>query len=1004
MPPRSRPRFWRICRVYFRRVRLTVWLLTLTLLTAVIYLNQVGLPGFIKKPLLDKLRARGLELQFSRLRLRWYGGIVAENVRFGPADALAGPQLTLAEVQVWLNLRALARLQLQIDSLTLRHGRLLLPLTQTNLPNPHLAVDKIQSDLRFLPNDLWALDNFHASFAGAQLRLSGMVTNASAARDWRLFHGHPAAAERGPSWSQRLQHLADILQTIHFSAPPELRLDMRGDARDLQSFGVLMLLSAPGAETPWGTVADGHFTGRLYPLDTNGLLRANMSVEAASAQTRWGALTNFSLALQLSSQDKQPGLVHGQLNLFSPELQTQWGSGRDLLFTARWLHALTNPIPISGQGELRCHATQSRWGSARDFLLSGSLSPPVAPVAADPSWAWWTNLQPYQLDWRCLARDFQSPDLLFDELTCTGHWAAPQLSISNLQVKLDTGQLSAAAELNVLTRLVSARLASDFDLREIGPILGEPARQWLGQFAWSTPPLLSAQVALTVPAWTDARPDWRAQIQPTVRLAGEFVLPQSASFRQIQVSSARSHFLYSNLCWHLPDLQLSRPEGTIAAEHRANEQTKDFYWHILSHADLTALRPVLGAGEQQFLNLFQFNQPPALDLELWGRSQDPDRTGARAQVALTNFSFRGQAISWLTTRLDFTNKLLRFYQPRVQCASGAASADGLAADLNARLVFLTNGLSTLPPLTIATAIGPDIARAIEPYQFLQPPSARVYGTIPLVGEAGADLHFDLEGGPFRWWRFNTSHIQGHVHWTGQQVELSHVQLNLYGGAAKGSAAFDFSPRNATLFRFGLETTNTQLHALMTDLAGTNQLEGKLSAHLSITHASTADWRSVNGSGDLDLSDGLIWDIPLFGIFSPVLNGIVPGLGNSRATAATCTFLLTNGVLWSHDLEIRSPAMRLQYRGTVGLDQQLNARVEAELFRDMRVVGPLVSTVFWPVTKMFEYKVSGQLAQPKMEPVFIIPKLILFPFHPLKSIKGLFNDESDSPENFAPIPP
>jgi hypothetical protein len=71
--------------------------------------NQVGLPDFVKNPLLEKLRARGLELRFSRLRLRWPEGIVAENVRFGRAADPFTPELALHEVKVALDYKALAR-------------------------------------------------------------------------------------------------------------------------------------------------------------------------------------------------------------------------------------------------------------------------------------------------------------------------------------------------------------------------------------------------------------------------------------------------------------------------------------------------------------------------------------------------------------------------------------------------------------------------------------------------------------------------------------------------------------------------------------------------------------------------------------------------------------------------------------------------------------------------------------------------------------------------------
>src|ERR1035441_7957904 len=128
------------------------------------------------------------------------------------------------------------------------------------------------------------------------------------------------------------------------------------------------------------------------------------------------------------------------------------------------------------------------------------------------------------------------------------------------------------------------------------------------------------------------------------------------------------------------------------------------------------------------------------------------------------------------------------------------------------------------------------------------------------------------------------------------------------------------------------------------------------------------------------------------MFSGVLNGMVPGLGSSRASAGTCSFIITNGVIRSDDLDIRSTGMRLQYRGTVDFQGQVNARVEAGLLRDIWLVGPVVSTVLWPVTKLFEYRVSGSLGQPKTDPVYIVPKGVFlpfhFPFHPFRSPRGV----------------
>ena len=152
---------------------------------------------------------------------------------------------------------------------------------------------------------------------------------------------------------------------------------------------------------------------------------------------------------------------------------------------------------------------------------------------------------------------------------------------------------------------------------------------------------------------------------------------------------------------------------------------------------------------------------------------------------------------------------------------------------------------------------------------------------------------------------------------------------------------------------------------------------------------------------MDLRDGLIWQIPIFGIFSPVLDGISPGLGSSRVREGSATFAVTNGVIRSDDLELRASLMRLQYWGTVDMAGAVGARVQAELLRDTWVVGPVISLALWPVSKVFEYKVTGSLSAPKTEPVFLIPKIMLLPFHPLRTFKDLVPTQPGSGETNAP---
>ena len=1000
--------FWRTCRVYFRRFRITVWLGVLVLLAALIYVNQVGLPDFVKRPVLEELRARGLDLQFSRLRLSWYQGIVAENVHLGPTDQLLTPHLKVAEVQVRLNWNALAHLHLQVDALMLRQGRIAWPFAETNGAHPEISIANIQTELRFLPNDQWALDKFKAQFAGANIQLSGIVTNASAVRDWSIFQGQQPASGTAQLWHHWFHRFAEALERIHFSAPPALRVDLRGDALDLHTFKVLLSLSAPGAETPWGAVSQGRFTARLDSVDTNGVSHAELELRAADAQTRWAAITNFLLSVHLTSAQGQTNLVHGDLKLSAAQVQTQWANSSNALFTASWIHSITNPIPISGQGRLSTDFAQTAWGSASGIQLNGNLATTLdanPPSLPDASWAWWTNLQPYRLSWDCQLSNLQSSKLVADRIYCAGEWQSPRLAITNVDATLFDGQITARADLDVATRAARLSVDSELDPHRLASLLPDSALGMLDQVSWPKPPHVKGELSITLPPWTNRELDWRAEVQPTLRLEGEITLAQGGTYRQVQATAVHSHFIYSNQCWHLPDLALTLREGGLLAEHRANDLTKDFYWHLSSTINPAILRPLLDEPARGGFDLITFSQAPAVDVTIWGRGHEVERTGFQGHLALSNFTFRGESFSGVQTDVQFTNRFLRFLAPRIQVGDGYLKADGLAADLDAQLLYLTNGFSTAAPMPVARAIGPNIARAIEAYRFASPPTVDIHGTIPLHGEESADLHFDVSGGPFQWWKFNVPHVVGHVHWSGFYLTLTNVEADFYHGNAVGWAAFDFLPKQGNDFQFAMNVTNVLLQALMADLSThTNQLEGRLSGALVVTKANSDNWQTVFGYGDVHLRDGLIWDLPLFGIFTPILNGIAPGLGNSRASAATAAYIITNGVIRSNDLEIRSTGMRLQYRGTVNLESQINARVDAELLRDVWLVGPLVSTVFWPVTKLFEYRVNGNLTDPRTEPVFILPKIMLLPLHPFRTIKGLFPEDPNSNPNFTPLPP
>jgi hypothetical protein len=890
--------------------------------------------------------------------------LIAENVRAGHTPAPDSPSLTAGQVRLELNYRALLHRRLELDGFTLREGKFTLPLSPTNA----LTLDKIQTELRFQENDTWSLDNFKALFAGVKFALSGDIAHAPEMRDWAVFHGATAS---GASASQaQLRAFSDLLDKIHFTGAPQLSLTVDGDARNVHSFIVHLSVTASGVQTPWAGASNVQFIARLTAP-------TNATASAAALSGFWTNLQPFRLAWTARAAEAQSQRATAS----TVECDGVW-SAPELTVT-------------------KLTVRQGGWApglTAQNFEGAATLTAPTnVAVRFDPSWSWWTNLQPYRLAWTARLAQLNSDPLNVDTIACAGFWSAPELAVTNLSARLGGGGLEDRVWLNVATRELGFTNASQFDLHAVAGFLTDKAREQSAKISWNQPPSLRVGGSLILPAWTNRQPDWRAEVEPTIRLFGELAFTNGAAFGA-QIDLARAQFACSNLVWRLPAATVAQSKTRLEISGGADDTTKEYRLHIGGAFDPECLRPFLTTSNAvRGLEIVRLAAPAQLDAEVLGRLGDYDSIGATGRLAVTNFTIRGQSFDSVAGVFSYTNRELELTNPHSWRGAEELTAGLVTLDFNRMLIFVKNGHSTADPAAIARAIGPKTAALLEPYHFMQPPTVVVEGCAPLRVNSLrdtdlADLSFEIVGGvPFRCLKLRAARLAGTVHWLGETLVLTNITGDLYGGSGGGSANFDFRvPHEGAEYQFAAEVTNINLHALASDLASaTNHLEGALSGWISVTHADTRDWRAMDGYGQAHLRDGLIWDIPVFGVLSPVLNSVSPGLGNSRATDAQSKFVVTNGVIYSNPLEINTGMTRLDYSGTMDLRGNVNAHVTAQVLHNFWVFGPLISTIFTPVTKLFEYKVTGTLDNPKRESVVpLVPGLLEMPFHPIRSLEEL----------------
>ncbi|HEV7924020.1 MAG TPA: hypothetical protein VGR14_01610, partial [Verrucomicrobiae bacterium] len=545
----------------FKWCRVTVLLIVLLTVAGLTYLQLVGLPDYLKSPLLLALRQRGLDAQFASARFAWGPSILIENAAFSPTNQATGPRLSAQWTQLNLNASAFLHGRLQVDSFQMLQGGLRLPVSPTNqLP---LSLTEVDLDVTLPTNNLALLNNGSAWFRGIRIHVNGEIRNFLSMRYWKLSLPSTGAGETKPAPTPPQPAVLEILQSIHFTGTPELNLHVYADGLDRNTLRGELKFSAAGTETPWCKTGPLHLNAvgaRFFHSGLAPLFQTRFQAEDVT--TPWGASHDLSATIELS---RDAGTnFSADVHLAGHEVSTSWRStsGSNWVRAAdlRWdgTNALPSPkfLPVSFTGKLSATKVDSGWGSvgAASLDLQSQRADVSSPL--DPAWGQWNEIKPFTVDWQADATNILTSKLKLDRVAFHGGWHPPELTISKLEAVMYRGHFNAGGVLDVGSREVQARTAVDFDPHQITPLLTGPAQHWMSLYDWEAPPSFSAAFRFVLPPWTNRIDVWPEDSRNSLQLAGDFSVGRGA-FRGIAVTSAQSHFSYTNRFWNVSNLRVA---------------------------------------------------------------------------------------------------------------------------------------------------------------------------------------------------------------------------------------------------------------------------------------------------------------------------------------------------------------------------------------------------------------------------------------------------------------
>ncbi|HEY4415187.1 MAG TPA: hypothetical protein VGO57_05800, partial [Verrucomicrobiae bacterium] len=834
--PRDMPGFWRKCRTTFRWCRISLWCIILLGLCCLIRLNRVGLPEFLKTRLVTALRQEGVQLEFARLRLSFVRGVVADDVHVGDAQDSTNATLSVREVQLQLNYAALFHRRLQVDGLALRDGIFTLAASPTNA----LTLTNLQAGLRFGEKDTWTLDHFHADFENVRISLSGELAHAPEVLNWDIFRSPKAAAPGTTNkfasrsmLAQGLQQVSGSLAPIRMIGSPTVELAVAGDARDFHSLAVRLSMEVPAVRTPW-------FSARNLQVAARVTAPAGAPTNSDAALGFWKNLQPFQLqwharATTLHVEKMEVDTIAAGGEWQSPqfavrEFSARLGNGQ--LDTSAELDIVTRSLTFTNDSSFDPHlladwlTVKAReqlasvlWTRPPDLRIGGSLQ---LPPWTDTSVDWRTEIAPtVQLKGELAFSNAVVAGATLDSLQTQFTYANQFWNLNDFELAQGRTRLRFDGEADEKSENFKGHLRGAVAPAGARPFLtASNLVNYFDRFHFDEP--LALDVALQG-NWRD----WNG-----LGVAGGLALTNfsvtGTGTNRLKLDWLRTQFSYTNQFWRLSGLELAQGRTQLKFDGVTSDATENFRGRLRGAFDPESLRPLLPTPEAvRNFEYYRCQEPLIFNVDATGNWKDFTALTASGSVALTNFSVREQAFDSVTGDFSYTNRELVFAHPHGARAGGTQSmkADAVMLDFVNGRIYFTNGFSTVEPMSIVRCIGPETAKLIEPYQFPGTPMATVNGCAPIRDVQGghdlddADMTFViLKPTPFRWENLHSSAVTATVHWYGQNLLVTNVIGEVYGGTGTGRAFFDFSSDHpGSYFQFALAVTNVDLHLLAADM-------------------------------------------------------------------------------------------------------------------------------------------------------------------------------------------
>ena len=533
-----------------------------------------------------------------------------------------------------------------------------------------------------------------------------------------------------------------------------------------------------------------------------------------------------------------------------------------------------------------------------------------------------------------------------NNLSATAEWSSQTLALTQCEWKDNAGTFSGRGNWNRPRNEATFQARSSIELKSLFDAFG--FSRLLGDTTLSAPPIIEVS----------GSGDFNTT-PPKLNVIGHASVG-SFAYRKVQLGDLALDFSWNGERLLLRDLRLRHQSGQLSAD--LLDAPSDFRLNVKSTISPAVFQAFASPELGEFLNEWEWPRSPNVQMSIRGQDHNPETWHGEATVALERTRFRGVWMNNASATVRFGDGAVTYENLRVTRDEGVGTG-GFTYDFKNHEVRINNIKSSLRPADIIFWIDPHLSSAVAPYKFHQPAHVAATGVYQFRGGKNTRLNINVDAPNgmdyvFLGKTLPFDRISGKLLFTNDRLQILDLKSNLFGGSVRGSADISLA-RDDPKYRANLNVSTVDFPKLTDLYYQYKTAQGQLNGTYDFTGIGS-DARHMRGTGKVEVTNGSVFAIPVFGPLSEIFNEIVPGSGYSIARSASASFTIKDGVIHTEDFDAAGKLFDMLGHGDIHF---LDDKLDFEIRLDAHGAGILLK----PVYKLFEYVGEGSLKKPNWHP-------------------------------------